>query len=219
MCDSSQSISDALRGHADIAWVGVAVDDARRATAESRPCCPASDDALWRHRAEVDFRPRLGVQEIGRRSPARSLGPAAREPVKLAERIGDATPVGFAPGRSPLHVGHHHQTVSEVPSVRGRDLHRHCHSFTVEVSQQVGLPREIGVAATAETTDRKLPVDAHALHLIDSNSASERFDSSDVVTPLLECLPSHRCYCGEETAERQVFSILLRQAWQSQSPA
>ncbi len=33
---------------------------------------------------------------------------------------------------------------------------------------------------------------AHAPHLVDANPASERFAANDVVTPLLECLPSHR---------------------------
>src|ERR1700728_1267441 len=37
---------DAIRGHADVARVGVAVDDARRATGESRPRCPAPDDIV-----------------------------------------------------------------------------------------------------------------------------------------------------------------------------
>jgi hypothetical protein len=112
--------------------------------------------------------------------------------MQLAECVGDATPVGFGLGRSALHVGHQHQTVGEVPAVRSRDRHRHRHPCTVEVSQQVGLPREISVAALAETTDREVPVDAHAPHLVDANSASERFDANDVVTPLLECLTSHR---------------------------
>jgi hypothetical protein len=58
------------------------------------------------------------------------------------------------------------------------------------VSQQLGLPREVGVAALAEPTDGELPVDAHAPHLIDPNPASERFDASDV-TPLVEYLPAH----------------------------
>jgi hypothetical protein len=58
------------------------------------------------------------------------------------------------------------------------------------VSQQAGLPRKISVAALAETTDREVPADAHAPHLIDANSASERLDANDVVTPLLERLPS-----------------------------
>jgi hypothetical protein len=62
----------------------------------------------------------------------------------------------------------------------------------VEVSQQAGLPREISGTALAETTDRAVPADAHAPHLVDANSASERFAANDVVTPLLECLPSHR---------------------------
>jgi hypothetical protein len=113
-----------------------------------------------------------------------------RQSVQLAECVGDATPVGLRFGQSALHVGHHDQTVCEVPAVRGWDRHRHRHPFTVEVSQQLGLPREVGVAALAEPTDSALPVDAHAPHLVDANSASERFEASDV-TPLVECLPSH----------------------------
>ena len=157
---------------------------------ESRPRCSASNDTLRRHRAEVDLRPGLGVQKVGRRSPARALGPAVREPMQLAECVGDATPVGFGLGRSALHVGHHHQTVGEVPAVRGRDRHRHRHPFMVEVSQQVGLPREISVAPGTETTDREVPVDAHAPHVV-GDSASEWFDASHVFAPLPECLPSH----------------------------
>jgi hypothetical protein len=101
-------------------------------------------------------------------------------------------------GRVARNVGHHDQTVGEVPAVPGRDRHRHRQPFTVEVSQQPGLPREVGVAALPEPTDGDVPVDAHAPHLVDANSASERFDASDVVTPLIECLPSH----GHIFAER-----------------
>jgi hypothetical protein len=60
------------------------------------------------------------------------------------------------------------------------------------VSEELGLPRQIGVAAPAEATDREVPVDAHAPHLVDADPAGERFDASDVVTPLPERLPSHR---------------------------
>src|SRR5262249_23170448 len=67
----------------------------------------------------------------------------------------------------------------------------HRHSFTVEVSQQLGLPRKVGVAALAEPTDGQVPVDAHAPHLVHANSASERFKPGDVVTPLIEYPPSH----------------------------
>src|SRR5207248_11583296 len=56
--------------------------------------------------------------------------------------------------------------------------------------EELGFPREISVAPRAETTDRMVPVDAHAPHVV-GDSASERFDASDVVTPLLERLPSH----------------------------
>jgi hypothetical protein len=112
--------------------------------------------------------------------------------MQLSECHGDATPVGFGLGRSALHVGHYHQTVGEVPTVCGRDRLWHRHPFSVQVLQQVGLPREINVAALAETTDREVPVDTHAPHPVDASSASERFAANDVVTPLLECHPSHR---------------------------
>ena len=182
---------DPIRGHADVAEVvGVAVDDAGLTSDEPRPRCSASSNALRRHRAEVDLRPGLGVQEVGRRSPARTLRPALRQPMQLAERVGHATPVGLRLGRSALHVGHHHQTVGEQPAVRRRDRHRHGQTFTVEVLEELGLPREISVAPGTETTDREVPVDAHAPHVV-GDSASERFDASDVVTPLPECLPSH----------------------------
>ena len=181
---------DPIRGHADVARVGVAVDDAGLTSDEPRPRCSASSNALRRHRAEVDLRPGLGVQEVGRRSPARALRPALRQPMQLAERVGHATPVGLRLGRSALDVGHHHQTVGEQPAVRRRDRHRHGQTFTVEVLEELGLPREISVAPGTETTDREVPVDAHAPHVV-GHSASERFDASDVVTPLLECLPSH----------------------------
>ena len=126
---------DSIRGHADVSRVGVAVDDAALSSGEPRPRCSASNDTLRRHRAEVDLRPGFRVQEVGRRSPARALGPAVRQSVQLAECVGDATPVGLRFGRSALHVGHHDQTVCEVPAVRGWDRHRHRHPFTVEVSQ------------------------------------------------------------------------------------
>ena len=66
---------------------------------------------------------------------------------------------------------------------------------TVEVSQQLHLPRQVSVAtpiaAPAEATDGELPVDAHAPHLVNA-SGSERFDPSDVVAPPVECLPAQR---------------------------
>ena len=56
--------------------------------------------------------------------------------------------------------------------------------------EELGLPREISVAPGTETTDREVPVDAHAPHVV-GDSAGERFDASYVVTPLPDCLPSH----------------------------
>ena len=117
-----------------------------------------------------------------------------RQSVQLAECVGDATPLGLRFGRPALHVAHHDQTIDEVPAVRGRNRHRHRHPSTIEVSQQLRFPRQVGVAAPiaapAEPTDGELPVDAHAPHLVDA-SGSERFDPSDVVAPSIECLPSH----------------------------
>src|SRR4029453_9912195 len=78
----------------------------------------------------------------------------------------------------------------EQPAVRRRDRHRHGQAFTVEVLEELGLPREISVAPGTETTDREVPVDAHAPHVI-GDSASEPFDASEVFTPPPERLPSH----------------------------
>ena len=60
-----------------------------------------------------------------------------------------------------------------------RDWHRHGQAFTVEVLEELGLPREISVAPATGTTDREVPVDAHAPHVV-GNSASEWFDASCV---------------------------------------
>lgn len=58
---------DPICGHADVARVvGVAVDNAGLPPDEPRPRRSASGNALRRHRAEVDPRPGLGVQEVGR---------------------------------------------------------------------------------------------------------------------------------------------------------
>src|SRR5262249_49301646 len=116
--------------------------------------------------------------------------PALRQPMQPAERVGHATPVRLRLRRSALHVCHHHQTVREQPAVRRRDRHRHGQTFTVEVFEELGLPREISVAPGTETTDREVPVDAHAPHVV-GDPASEWFDASYVFTPLPECLPSH----------------------------
>jgi hypothetical protein len=116
--------------------------------------------------------------------------------MQLAERVGHATPVGLGLGRSAFQVGHHDQTVGEPPSVRRRDRHRHGQTFVVEVSEELDLPREIRVAPGAETTDRELPAHAHAPHVV-GDSARERLDASDVVTPLLERFPSHGSILAE----------------------
>jgi hypothetical protein len=59
----------------------------------------------------------------------------------------------------------------------------------VEVLEEPSLPREISVAPGSETTDRKVPVDAHAPHIV-GDSTSERFDASGVDTPPRDCFPS-----------------------------
>jgi hypothetical protein len=58
------------------------------------------------------------------------------------------------------------------------------------VLEEPGLPRQISVTPGAETTDREAPVDSHTPHVV-GDSASERFDTSDVVTPPPERLPPH----------------------------
>jgi hypothetical protein len=110
--------------------------------------------------------------------------------MQLAERVGHPTPVGLRHGWSALYVGHHHHTVSEQSAVCGRDRHWHRQTLTVEALEELGLPGEISVAPGAEAANRKLPVESHAPDVV-GDSTSERFDTSDVVSPLLECLPSH----------------------------
>jgi hypothetical protein len=181
---------DPIRAHADVSKVvGVAVDDTCLTSDEPCPRCSASSNTVERHRAEVDLRPGLGIQEVGRRSPARALRPALRQPMQLAERVGDATPVSLCLGRSALHIGHHHHAVDEQPAIRGWDRHWHGQAVTVEVMEEVGLPCEIGVASGAKATDSEAPVDAHAPHVV-GDSAGKGFDASGIVTPLLECPPS-----------------------------
>jgi hypothetical protein len=112
--------------------------------------------------------------------------------MQLAERVSYPTPVGRCLGRPAVHVGHDHQTVGEQPAIRGWDRHRHGQAVTVEVLEELGLPGEIGVASGPKATDSEAPVESHIPHVV-GDSASEGFDASDVVTPLLECLPS-RCH-------------------------
>src|SRR5690606_18593785 len=75
-------------------------------------------------------------------------------------------------------------------AVRRRDRHRHGQPGTVEVNEELGLPGEIRVAPDAATSDRELPVDAHAPYVV-GHAACESLDANDVVTPLPERLPSH----------------------------
>ena len=75
--------------------------------------------------------------------------------MQLAKRVGYARPVDIRLG-STLHVGHHHQSVGETPAVRRRDRHRPGQTFTVEVLEELGPPREISVAPRAETADREV---------------------------------------------------------------
>jgi len=56
--------------------------------------------------------------------------------------------------------------------------------------RQPGSPSEISVAPGTETTDCEVAVDAHAPPVV-GDPAGKRFDASDVVTPLLKCIPSH----------------------------
>jgi len=79
---------------------------------------------------------------------------------------------------------------------------RHGQTFTVEASEEPGLPREIRVAPVTEATDCEVPVDAQAPHVV-GDSASERFDAGYVFTPLPECLPSHwRHFRGVQSIAR-----------------
>ncbi len=181
---------DPIRGDANVARVGVAVDHAGPTSDEPRPRRPASSNALRRHRAKVDPSPCFGVQEVGRRSPTWALRPGLRQTMQPAERIGHPTPVGLRLGRSPLDVCHHHQTVGEQPSVRRRNRQWRRQTLTVEVLKELGLPSEICVTPSTQTTDREAAVDAHAPDFV-GDSASERFDASCVVTPPPERFPSH----------------------------
>ncbi|MEV4665002.1 hypothetical protein AB0J85_24005 [Micromonospora echinofusca] len=58
------------------------------------------------------------------------------------------------------------------------DRYRHGQTRTVEVLEEPGLPRKISVAPGAGTTDRQVPVDAYAPHVV-GDSASERRQAAD----------------------------------------
>ena len=182
---------DPIRGHADVARVvGVAVHDAGRTSCESCPRRPASGNAFGGHRPEVDLRAGLGVQEVSRRSPTRSLRPAPCQPVQLAERVGHPAPVVLRRGRTAVQVGHHHHTTGEQPTIRGRDRHRHRQTRTVEMLHEPGLPREISVASRTKPADCEPPVEAHAPDVV-GDPTSQPFHASGVLTPLPERLPPH----------------------------
>ena len=119
-----------------------------------------------------------------------------RQSVKLAKRLGDAAPVRLRLGRPAFDVGHHDQAVKEVPPIPRGDRHRHGHPFTVKVSQQLGFPAQVGFTSSPEPSNSQLPVDAHAPHFVDA-PASERLDPSDIVTPLIERVPSHSHHLRE----------------------
>lgn len=108
----------------------------------------------------------------------------------LAECVSYAPPVRFRLRRTTLNVSHDYNTISEQPSIGRRDRHRHGQTFTVKVFEQFGFPCEIRITPDTETTDRKMPVDAHGPHVV-GFSASERFYASDIISPLRECFPSH----------------------------
>jgi len=151
-CSAGRQLAVAIREGGQTAWTSasrrteysssqqMAASQAADACLRSREPCPrgpASRHPLGRHRAEIDLRPGLGVQQV-----------------------------------------------------RRRDWHRHGQTFAVEVLEEFGLPREIRVAAGAEPSDRDLTTDAYAPHVV-GDPASEPFDASDILTPLVECLPSH----------------------------
>ncbi len=89
-------------------------------------------------------------------------------------------------------------------------------SSQVTMPEAAGLPRKISVAPGTETTHREVSVDAHAPHVV-GDSASERFDASDVFTPRPKCLPPAlaTCYGGSE----QHCSRQMRVVDRDRSPA
>jgi hypothetical protein len=56
--------------------------------------------------------------------------------------------------------------------------------------EQLGFPCEISVGPGAETSDRDLPVDANAPHVV-GDSTGKWFDANGTFTPLPQCIPSH----------------------------
>jgi hypothetical protein len=181
---------DPIGGHPDIARIIVAVDDACLVANKSRPRRPAPSNSVWRHRAKVEPRSGFGVQEVSRGSPTWALRPAWRQAMQLTQCLGDAVPVALRLGRPALYVFDYHQAVGERAAIYRQDRHRHAETFTVKVSQQISLPREISVAPGTQAADCKSPMDAHAPGII-GNSAREPFKANCVFAPLQECFPSH----------------------------
>jgi hypothetical protein len=110
--------------------------------------------------------------------------------MELAERVGHAPPVGRRRRRSALDVGHHHYPVGEQSPIRRRERRGYSETFPVEVLEERGLPGQISIAPGPATSDRNLPVDTHAPHIV-GHAASEPFNARHVVTPLRKRLPSH----------------------------
>jgi hypothetical protein len=58
------------------------------------------------------------------------------------------------------------------------------------MSQQLGLPREVGVTARTKPAHRYSAVDPDAPDFV-TDTGPTPLDASDVVTPLIESLPAH----------------------------
>jgi hypothetical protein len=59
----------------------------------------------------------------------------------------------------------------------------------VKILEELGLPREISVTPGTEASNCKLPIDAYTPHVV-GDSSREPLDASDIVTPMLESLPT-----------------------------
>jgi hypothetical protein len=172
------------------------VHDACLTSDETPPRLSASSNALTRHRAEIDPRRGLGMQEIGRRSPAWAPRPASsdaaaracrprdasrppsqavRPPRRSAppdrRRTGGRASSGSVPARSDLHGRGVGRARSPTP-----DQHRSWH--------RDDRPRSACRRARATRRWRR---------------RQRAVDASDVSTPYSERLPSHRPHLGQRT--------------------